>query len=91
MRIKLESIDLETMESLGLEFKEYDAEWDRGFSVNIGKGIEGDVKVAFIEEEGKSFIEIPNGVVRNIKMNRELAGTVELLAYDNGKVQIKVF
>lgn len=91
MNIELKPIDLEDMENLGLEFKDYQAEWDKGFSVNIGQGIEGDVKVAFVKEEDKSFIVIPDGVVRNIKMNMELAGTIELLGYDRGKVQIKVF
>lgn len=91
MKIELEPIDLEDMENLGIELKEYDAEWDKGLSVNIGQGIEGDVKVAFVKEEDKSFIVIPDGVVRNIKMNTELAGTIELLGYDKGKVQIKVF
>ena len=91
MEIGLQPIDLEQMEELGLEFKEYDAEWDRNFSVNIGAGIEGEVKVAFKKVEEKALIEIPNKVVRNIKMNRELVGQIEMLKYRGNKVQIKVF
>lgn len=91
MDIGLQPIDLEQMEELGLEFKEYNAEWDRSFSVNIGAGIEGEVKVEFKKVEEKAFIEIPNKVVRNIKMNRELVGQIEMLKYRGNKVQIKVF
>ncbi|WP_456474508.1 hypothetical protein [Candidatus Pyrohabitans sp.] len=91
MKFKLDPAEIEAMKEAGIKIKEYQAEWEKEYCLNIGRGIEGDVKVKFFQENGESYLEIPNDVVENIKMNEDLVGFVEFIPYRGDKIEIKVF
>lgn len=91
MKFKLDSADIKAMEKADIQLKEYQAEWEKKYCLNLGGGITGDVKVIFSEEGGDTFIEVPDEVVEDIKMNDDLVGFVEFIPYRGDKVEVKVF
>jgi hypothetical protein len=91
MKFRLDTAEKEAMKETGIRVKEYPAEWEKGYCLNIGRGIKGEVEVRFSQENGDCFIEIPDDVVKDIKMNDELVGFVEFIPYRGDKIEVKVF